>query len=97
MSPEARQVKEELAAIEEEINQLGGLETYQKMSVIGQGSDRGGGSEKILIAWLSEFGYPGCSGQEKMRSVPLLLASLCHASGQADLTAQGIGSRRTKA
>ncbi|KIP04776.1 hypothetical protein PHLGIDRAFT_129275 [Phlebiopsis gigantea 11061_1 CR5-6] len=66
LSPEARQVKEELAAIEEEINQLGGLETYQKMSVIGQGSDRGGGSEKILIAWLSEFGYPGCLGQEKM-------------------------------
>ncbi|KAG5718665.1 UPF0657 nucleolar protein [Termitomyces sp. T112] len=47
---------EALAAVEDEITQLGGLETYQRMSAIGQGTDRGGGSEKILIKWLKDFG-----------------------------------------
>ena len=82
LSPEARQVKEELAAIEEEINELGGLEAYQKMSVIGQGNDRGGGSEKVLIAWLGELGYPECLGQDKMRYVLSRLAFLYY--GQSD-------------
>lgn len=38
--------------IEEQLARLGGLEVYQQMSVLGQGSDRGGGSEKVLIEWL---------------------------------------------
>ncbi|KAJ7445779.1 putative methyltransferase-domain-containing protein [Mycena galericulata] len=38
-----------------QIDQLGGLEFYQRMSAIGQGNDRGGGSEKIAISWLSEI------------------------------------------
>ncbi|KAG6878790.1 hypothetical protein C0993_008089 [Termitomyces sp. T159_Od127] len=46
-----------LAVIEDRISQLGGLETYQRMSAIGQGTDRGGGSEKILIGWLKDFGF----------------------------------------
>ncbi|KAG6833489.1 hypothetical protein H0H87_006061 [Tephrocybe sp. NHM501043] len=41
-----------LADVEDEIERLGGLEQYQRMSAIGQGTDRGGGSEKILIGWL---------------------------------------------
>ncbi|KAG6874324.1 hypothetical protein C0995_001549 [Termitomyces sp. Mi166 len=45
-----------LTAIEDEFTQLGGLETYQRMSAIGQGTDRGGGSEKILIGWLKDAG-----------------------------------------
>lgn len=47
---------ETLAHIEEELAGLGGLESYQQMSVIGQGNDRGGGSEKVLIQWLKELG-----------------------------------------
>ncbi|KAJ4488360.1 nucleolus protein [Lentinula aciculospora] len=46
--------KTELADIEREIEELGGLESYQRMSAIGQGTDRGGGSEKILIRWLKD-------------------------------------------
>lgn len=42
--------------MEQEINQLGGLATYQRMSSIGQGTDRGGGSEKVLIKWLVGMG-----------------------------------------
>lgn len=34
---------------------MGGLEAYQRMSTIGQGSDRGGGSEKIFIGWMNEL------------------------------------------
>ncbi|KAH9946328.1 nucleolus protein [Epithele typhae] len=52
----ARASATELADIEREIEELGGLAEYQRMSTIGQGKDRGGGSEKILIPWLREVG-----------------------------------------
>ncbi|GJE86783.1 25S rRNA adenine-N(1) methyltransferase [Phanerochaete sordida] len=67
LSADARAVKDELAAIEQELADMGGLEAYQKMSVIGQGSDRGGGSEKVLIGWLNEEGYPESLGKGKLR------------------------------
>ncbi|KAH7927749.1 nucleolus protein [Leucogyrophana mollusca] len=44
-----------LADVEHEIEELGGLPAYQRMSSIGQGNDRGGGSEKVLITWLQEM------------------------------------------
>ncbi|EKM55736.1 uncharacterized protein PHACADRAFT_121556 [Phanerochaete carnosa HHB-10118-sp] len=67
LSSDALKVKEELAAIEQEIDDMGGLEAYQKMSVIGQGNDRGGGSEKVLIGWLHELNYPKRMEAEKLR------------------------------
>lgn len=45
----------ELAKINDEIEELGGLEWYQRMSAIGQGNDRGGGSEKVFVEWLKEM------------------------------------------
>ena len=42
--------------IETEIESMGGLEAYQNMSSIGQGKDRGGGSETVLIGWMKELG-----------------------------------------
>ncbi|KAG6910929.1 hypothetical protein DXG01_006612 [Tephrocybe rancida] len=45
-----------LAEVEDEIATLGGLEQYQRMSAVGQGTDRGGGSEKVLIGWLKDAG-----------------------------------------
>ena len=45
-----------LAYIDRGIEELGGLAAYQRMSSIGQGDDRGGGSEKVLILWLREMG-----------------------------------------
>ncbi|KAK0240479.1 nucleolus protein [Armillaria nabsnona] len=48
-----------LAEIQRQIDELGGIECYQSMSAIGQGKDRGGGSEKVLIGWLKELGYAG--------------------------------------
>ncbi|KAI0797744.1 putative methyltransferase-domain-containing protein [Abortiporus biennis] len=60
--------KTELASIEEEIEELGGLETYQRMSSIGQGNDRGGGSEKVFIEWLNEVGFSVTMKQEKRKA-----------------------------
>ena len=48
----------ELTEVEREIEELGGLAAYQRMSTIGQSKDRGGGSEKILIEWLRDLGIP---------------------------------------
>ncbi|KAG8706869.1 hypothetical protein FRC08_000823 [Ceratobasidium sp. 394] len=49
----------ELQSVESELAALGGLETYQNMSAIGQGKDRGGGSEVVLIEWLKELKSEG--------------------------------------
>lgn len=46
---------EALADVEYQIAKLGGLEQYQRMSAVGQGTDRGGGSEKVLIGWLKDM------------------------------------------
>ncbi|KAF8431802.1 nucleolus protein [Boletus edulis BED1] len=46
----------ELQDVEQDIDQLGGLAAYQRMSSIGQGKDRGGGSERVLIKWLIGMG-----------------------------------------
>ncbi|KAG6820798.1 hypothetical protein H0H93_011563 [Arthromyces matolae] len=53
VSAEATKV---LADIQDEITSLGGLEQYQRMSAVGQGIDRGGGSERVLIKWLKDLG-----------------------------------------
>lgn len=47
----------QLREVEAEIESLGGLEKYQAMSAIGQGKDRGGGSEGVLIRWLRDLGF----------------------------------------
>jgi len=65
LSKQARNAREELEAIEQEIADMGGLEAYQKMSVIGQGNDRGGGSERQLFEFLEELGYPKNLGQQR--------------------------------
>ena len=47
---------DKLTSINHELEKLGGLEKYQHMSCIGQGTDRGGGSEKVLIEWVKQMG-----------------------------------------
>lgn len=56
-----------LADVEHEIESLGGLKAYQRMSTIGQGNDRGGGSEKIFVGWLQDIGIAGSAQAEKKR------------------------------
>ncbi|KAH9966484.1 nucleolus protein [Russula dissimulans] len=54
-----------LADVNREIEELGGLENYQRMSCIGQSGDRGGGSEKVLIGWLKLMGWEGAHHQNR--------------------------------
>jgi len=56
-----------LAEVEQEIEALGGLSAYQRMSSIGQGNDRGGGSEKVLLEWLKELGMVDRKGKDKLK------------------------------
>src|SRR5258708_22710488 len=62
-----------LANINYELEKLGGLEKYQHMSCIGQGSDRGGGSEKVLIGWLKQMGW----ADQKSRQVKFVHIGSC--------------------
>ncbi|OBZ75645.1 25S rRNA adenine-N(1) methyltransferase [Grifola frondosa] len=57
--------RKELAEVEKEIEGLGGLAAYQRMSSIGQGNDRGGGSEKVLVEWLKQLGLPESARKAK--------------------------------
>ncbi|WWC64171.1 uncharacterized protein I303_106779 [Kwoniella dejecticola CBS 10117] len=49
-------IKEELAAIDQDIDALGGLDAYQIASTLGQSNERGGDSSKVLVRWLEEIG-----------------------------------------
>lgn len=59
----------QLAIVNREIEELGGLSAYQRMSTIGQGNDRGGGSHRILVSWLKEMGREpsGLKADTKLR------------------------------
>lgn len=50
--PEHVQSREELSQIEEQLLKQGGLQAYQAASVLGQSTERGGDSAKVLIGWL---------------------------------------------
>lgn len=67
--PGSATIVAQLTNIQREIEELGGLEAYQRMSAIGQGSDRGGGSEKFLIPWLKEVAAQKELAEKKLRSV----------------------------
>ena len=80
-SNDIKKANSEIKAIEEELAELGGLEEYQRMSVIGQGNDRGGGSEKVLISFLNELGYPRLLEGGHWKYVhPSFSFLLCHVS-----------------
>src|SRR5262245_19399043 len=64
---------EALADVENEMEKLGGLSAYQRMSSIGQGDDRGGGCQKVLIGWLKDMALHKTG--EKLRHV--LMNILC--------------------
>ncbi|CAE6410835.1 unnamed protein product [Rhizoctonia solani] len=62
----------ELKEIEAEMESMGGLEAYQHMSAIGQGKDRGGGSESVLIGWMRELGMHKSGGKVRLLEVGAL-------------------------
>lgn len=48
-------LRRELHKVDSDIEALGGLEAYQHASTLGQSSQRGGDSSKVLIKWLKEL------------------------------------------
>ncbi|OJT14149.1 25S rRNA adenine-N(1) methyltransferase [Trametes pubescens] len=72
-SRNAAAAQTKLDCVEREIEELGGLEAYQRMSSIGQSSDRGGGSEIIFIAWLRELNVPSTTKEKNARLRQVLL------------------------
>lgn len=60
----------DLAEIDQQLKDLGGLERYQQLSVLGQKEERGGGSEKIFVNWLKELNlHRRSESQGKLRYV----------------------------
>lgn len=47
-------LKEQVTIIEKEIENNGGIEEYQKASIAGQSTTRGGDTSKLLVEWLEE-------------------------------------------
>lgn len=68
-SPSAAEI-EDLVKIQHEIQELGGLQRYQRMSTVGQSGDRGGGSEKVFIEWMKELKLHVSEMQIKLRCAP---------------------------
>ena len=57
----------ELAIIDSEIDQRGGINSYQSASVQGQNNKRGGDSSKKLVEWLKELDY-----KDRLNDAPAL-------------------------
>jgi hypothetical protein len=73
-STQAAILQAQLAEVDSAITDLGGLDSYQKASTLGQSTQRGGDSSVVLIEWLNELGEAKLRedllGQKrKMRSV----------------------------
>ncbi|KAJ7286028.1 putative methyltransferase-domain-containing protein [Mycena rebaudengoi] len=68
-SPDSNALEE----INRQLEEIGGLKSYQHMSAIGQGNDRGGGSEKIAIPWLKEIYKPNVSSMLRLLEVGALM------------------------
>ena len=69
----AKQLEGQLSAIDTQLQELGGLASYQAASICGQSRDRGGDSAKVFVAWLKELGY---HTRSRLRSVLHLRSSL---------------------
>lgn len=46
---------DQLRDVDNQISELGGITAYQHASTLGQSSERGGDSSKVLIQWLREL------------------------------------------
>lgn len=81
--------QDKVVALLDERNKSGGLESYQKASIQGQASDRGGDSSKILIDWLTDV-KPAIRGLEsKLRLLEvgaLSTQNACSKSGLFEVT-----------
>lgn len=97
---QAQNAKDEaqVSTIQGQIADLGGLESYQQASILGQAKDRGGDSSTVLMQWLETI-RPQCPGKEKLRLLEVGALSVNNACSNSklfeieriDLNSQGAG------
>lgn len=56
-----------VAQVDEEIEEMGGLDAYQKASQMGQTKERGGDSGRVLVPWLEELGWGSSGSKGKLK------------------------------
>ncbi|KAF2484624.1 Peroxin-3-domain-containing protein [Neohortaea acidophila] len=74
--------------VENQINDLGGLQSYQLASIQGQSSERGGDSSKVLMDWLHDVQPELASAEPKLRMLEigaLSTRNACSRSGLFDI------------
>jgi len=76
--------------IQRQIEEYGGLKSYQQASITGQSSSRGGDSSKILMKWLEEEGYSKAIKTQRLNYSMLEVGALscsnaCSRSGLFDV------------
>ncbi|KAK4661912.1 25S rRNA (adenine2142-N1)-methyltransferase [Podospora pseudopauciseta] len=86
-----------VAAIDAEIQALGGLEAYQKASLQGQREDRGGDSSRVLMEWVQPCFTAHKEGSDRMLKMlevgALSTQNACSQSGYFDITRIDLNSQ----
>ena len=88
LKAEASGNDEETSKLKKQIKDIGGLETYQRASIQGQSSERGGDSSKILVQWLKEIKPNLVAAKPKIRMLEigaLSTENACSKSGLFDM------------
>ncbi|KAK4959594.1 25S rRNA (adenine2142-N1)-methyltransferase [Elasticomyces elasticus] len=86
------------AILEHQIEQQGGLQAYQRASIQGQSTERGGDSSKVLLNWLADVSFRAPAG-ERLRMLEVGALSRSNACSRSsvfdvtriDLRSQGSG------
>ncbi|QIW98388.1 hypothetical protein AMS68_003906 [Peltaster fructicola] len=72
-------------ALQQEIDKLGGLKSYQQASILGQSKDRGGDSSIVLMQWLQEAAMDIKSANYKPRLLEVGALSTSNACSKSNL------------
>lgn len=84
------------ASIRQQIEDKGGLKSYQQASIQGQSGDRGGDTSKLLMEWLPKDLCKTASSEKKLRMLEigaLSVDNVCSKSGMFDVTRIDLNSQ----
>ena len=88
--------QDRVVALLDEFNRTGGLQSYQKASIQGQATDRGGDSSKVLVDWLSDVKDAIKAAKPKMTLLEvgaLSTQNACSKSGLFEVTRIDLNAR----
>ncbi|KAK8213374.1 25S rRNA (adenine2142-N1)-methyltransferase [Zalaria obscura] len=84
------------ASLKKQIEEYGGLKSYQQASIQGQSNERGGDTSKVLLDWLRESLGPAKSSSVKPRMLEvgaLSTTNACSLSGLFEMTCIDLNSQ----